>query len=568
MTKPSKKIPMKETTLNDILDNSCNKYKDMALSGFALATPATYKEVYEQVLALAHTLKAKGVKKGDKVCILAENSTNWGIAYFAILRIGGIALPILPDFPDADVRHILTEAKCRIIFTTNKHIEKTFELNKSKLKLIITLDDSEEPSSPYDVSQITPLIKTALPLNKKQIEKLKQLSKKTKPNDIASIIYTSGTSGHSKAVKLSHGNFCANCAAVCTLLKQVKKGETFLSILPMSHTYEFTVGFLVPIAKGCRVVYSAKPPTPTYLGKICKKEKPVIMCVVPMVMEKIYKKRVLSTINNSTLLKFGCKLTPIRKLLVKKIGKKLLAFFGGHLEIMAIGGAAINLETEQFLRDAGFPYIIGYGLTESAPLLAGGPLGDPNIPVGSTGKAIPGVELRIHNPNPETGIGEIHGRGKNIMQGYMDNPEATAETLIADGWMTTGDLGFIDKQGYLHIKGRSKSVIVLSGGENIFPEAIEDKINRYEFVEESLVLENNNKLEAKTYFNQDVIDRDCRGTTVADHEKHIKTLLKQLQQEINLLQPNYSKIHHFTEMKEPFIKTATHKIKRYLYTSA
>ena len=558
---------MKETTLNAVLDASCHNYKDLAVSGFALAETVTYGEMYKKVLALAHVLKSKGIKKGDKICILAENSPYWGIAYFAIIQIRAIALPILPDFPDADVRHILNESKCQIIFTTNKHIEKTFELNKAKLKLIITLDNSEEPSSPYPVTQIEPLIKTTLPLNKKQLKKIEQLGKKSKTDDIASIIYTSGTSGHSKAVMLSHGNFCANLAAVSILLKQIPSGVTFLSILPLSHTYEFTVGFLVPLFKGCRIVYVTKPPTPTYLEKICKKEQPTVMCIVPMVMEKIYKKRVLHALNNNILLKYSCKLPPVRKILMQKIGKKLLTFFGGKLQIMAIGGAAINHKTEQFLNDAGFPYIIGYGLTESAPLLAGGPMDDNNIPVGSTGKPMPGVEIRIHNPHPQTKIGEIHARGKNIMQGYLDNPEATKETLIADQWMTTGDLGILDEQGYLHIKGRSKSVIVLSSGENIFPEAIEDKINSYEFVEESLVLENNTKLEARIYFNQDVVDRDCHGTTVMDQENYIKQLLKQLQHDVNATQPRYSKIHHFTQLKEPFIKTATHKIKRYLYTA-
>ncbi len=555
------------TTLNAVLDQSCTTYNDFPFSGFALDQPMTYRQMQERVLALAHILHHKGVKKGDKICILAENSPNWGVAYFAIIRIGAIAIPILPDFPNADVRHILNESKCRIIFTTSRHIEKTFELDKGRLKLIITLDNSEEPASPYTVAPLASLLEHTLPLTSKDLDKLTKLGQKTDPDDLASIIYTSGTSGHSKAVMLSHANFCANLMSVAILLKQVDSGITFLSILPMSHTYEFTVGFLVPLFKGCRIIYSAKPPTPTYLEKICRIEKPAAMCVVPMVMEKIYKKRVLSAINNNKVLKFGCSFPPVRKMLMRKIGQKLLAFFGGHLQIMAIGGASLNHETEQFLKDADFPYLIGYGLTESAPLLAGGPLGDTSIPVGSTGRPVPGVEIRIHNPSPDTGIGDIQARGQNIMQGYMDNPEATAETLIAEGWMVTGDLGFIDAQGYLHIKGRSKSVIVLSSGENIFPEAIEDSINSYEFIEESLVVENNGRLEAKIYFNQDVIDRDSRGTTVTDRERYVNDLLKRLQSEINAALPGYSKIHRFTERKEPFIKTATHKIKRYLYAS-
>lgn len=286
-----------------------------------------------------------------------------------------------------------------------------------------------------------------------------------------------------------------------------------------------------------------------------------------MIMEKIYKKRVLSAIDKNTLLKLATKIPALRRKLFKKIGQKLLAFFGGQLQLVAIGGAAINIEAEQFLKDAGFPYIIGYGLTETAPVLAGGPLHDPTIEVGSTGKPLPGVEIKISRPDPATGIGEIMARGPNVMQGYYNHPNLTAETIDSDGWLATGDLGSFDQKGNLHIKGRSKSVIVLASGENIYPEAIEEKINSCIHIAESLVVENNNRLEARVYLDYDLVDLETRKKTAQQKKEHIKHLLKNIQQTVNGQLPPYSKISKIIERQEPFIKTATHKIKRYLYAN-
>ena len=339
----------------------------------------------------------------------------------------------------------------------------------------------------------------------------------------------------------------------------------FLSILPMSHTYEFTVGLLIPLSQGCRVVFAGKPPTPTFLERICKEEQPTAMCIVPMVIEKIYKKRVLAALNEKKLLRLACKFGPVRRKVMSKIGERLLNFFGGKLKFLGIGGAALNPDAERFLREAGLPYMVGYGLTESAPLLAGGPISGMEIPIGSCGQPMPDVQVKIHDPDPQTGIGEIWGKGGNIMQGYEGNPDATKEAIQPGGWLATGDLGRIDKNGFLFIMGRSKSVIVLSSGENIYPETIEEKLNGIEWVAESLIVENNNQLEAKIYIDHDVIDRDTANKTVKERLEYTHNLMAELKNEINSQLPAYSKIHHFTERQEPFIKTATHKIKRYLY---
>lgn len=557
---------MSFTTLNQLLDQCCATYGQQPALALAFEAPLPYDRMHAQVRILAAVLHQEGIRRKDKVAILAENSPNWAIAYFAIIRLGAVAVPILPDFPPADVRHILAEARCRIIFTSQRQIEKTYELERSRLKTIITLDNSLDPSASHQVIPFTQFMEKGALLPEKTMAKVAKIAADVDGRDLASVIYTSGTSGHSKAVMLSHGNFCANVASADKILNVATPEWVFLSILPMSHTYEFTIGLLLPLSRGCRVVYAGKAPTPTFLERICKKEQPHAMCVVPMVMEKIYKKKVLAALHDKRLLRLACKVGPLRRAIMARIGERLKAFFGGRLEILAIGGAALNHEAETFLSEAGLPYIVGYGLTESAPLLSGGPVAGAKIPIGSCGRPIPGVELHIHKPYPHTGIGEIWARGNNIMHGYEDNLAATKATLQEGGWLATGDLGYLDDHGFLYIMGRSKSVIVLSSGENIYPETIEEKLNAVEWVAEALVVENNNRLEAKIYVDHDVIDRDTAGKSADQRLSYRRDLMNQLKTEINSRLPAYSKIHHFTERQEPFIKTATHKIKRYLYT--
>ena len=556
----------KKQTLNDLFDASCQKYAARPCLSMAMEEPLTYADIGEKVATMASALYASGVKKKDKVAILAENSPNWGIAYLALIRLGAIVVPILPDFPGTDVRHILTNSQVKIVFTTKRQIEKILELQNHKIKQIITLDNSTIDTELDNLTTFTDFLSNVEQLSEKKRAKLNNMAAEIDENDLASIIYTSGTSGHSKAVMLSHRNLLSNVRSTDHLIT-ITPDWTFLSILPMSHTYEFTIGFLLPLYKGCRIAYAGKSPTPRILEQICKHEKPTALCIVPMVMEKIYKKRVMTAIDHSSLLTMAVKVNFLRRALFKKIGKKLLDFFGGNLKLMAIGGAAINLDTEKFLKEAQFPYLIGYGLTETSPLLAGGPLHDPTITLGSTGKPVPGVEIRITNPDPETGIGAIMARGPNIMQGYYNMPEVTAETIDKDGWLATGDLGNFDEQGNLHIKGRSKSVIVLAHGENIYPEAIEEKINSNLYVMESLVVENNGQLEARVYLNYDLIDQETKGKPNTKQKEFINKILQKLQQNVNSQLPTYSKVNRFIERQEPFIKTATHKIKRYLYTS-
>lgn len=551
-------------TLNGLIDASCASFKDKPAMGMAMEEPISYAELSTRMLALAARMYEEGVRKGDHVAIIAENSPNWGTAYLAIVRLGAIAVPILPELPEADVLHILHEMKVKILFLTQRQIDKIYELQLELLTPLITLDDYMSNASFAQTVSFSDYLAEAKVLRQNLLQEQEVHFPDVEEMDLASIIYTSGTSGFSKAVMLSHKNLVSNAHAASNLATP-QPGDVFLSILPLPHTYEFTCGFILPLLKGCRIAYAGKSPTPAILQRICLHEKPVGIFAVPLILEKIYKKRVLPQIEKSTALSLLCRLGYGRKLVHKRIGLKLQEFFGGELQFMGIGGAALNPEVEDFLYEAEFPYLIGYGMTEASPLLAGGPLGDKTIVRGSTGKPIPGVSIKIVDPDPETGVGEIYGRGPNVMQGYFNDEEGTQEVVTEDGWLATGDLGYMDELGNLHISGRVKNIIVMANGENVYPEPIEHMMNAYGWVVEGLVVENNGRLDAWVYPDYEYVDAKTIDQSRVQRHEYIEALLEKMRKEINLQVPPTSRISKIFERREPFIKTATHKIKRYLY---
>lgn len=552
-------------TLNELVDMSCRKYRQQPAIGMAFEESLNYKTFHERILALAAQLRRLGVKQGDRVALLGENSHHWGTVYLAIVRLGAITVPIFPDLPEADVHHILSETRCKVIFLTQRQIEKIYDL-KQHPHDVITLDDYRDNTGLIRPQTFSDFLAGALADFGDQARAETLDFPQVDTNDLAAILYTSGTSGFSKAVMLSHANLCANVYSASGVI-QITPGWIFLSVLPISHTYECTVGFLLPLLKGCRIVYAGKAPTPAIVQKICEKEQPHVMLVVPLVIEKIYKKRVVPAVEKSKMLSFFCRFSISRKMVYRKMGTRLQSFFGNRLQVMGIGGAALNPEVEAFLRESDFPFLVGYGLTEASPLLAGGPFGDASISLGSTGKPIPQVEIRIDASHPETGVGEILARGGNIMQGYLNDSEATRESLSEDGWLKTGDLGLLDAAGNLHIKGRSKSVIVLSSGENVYPEAIEHTINIFPFVVESLVVERHGLLEAWIYLDYEYIDSETVGQNRTQRHQYIARLLEQMRTTINEQLSKTSRLSRILERREPFVKTATHKIKRYLYSA-
>lgn len=552
-------------TLNDLIDISCRKYRHLPAVGMALEEPLSYKAFHERILALAAHLRSCGVTRGDRVALLGENSHNWCTVYLAVVRLGASAVPIFPELPEADVHHILGEMQCNVIFLTQRQIEKIYDL-KQKLHKVVTLDDYLDDTGLISLQPFSAYLAEAQEQFGDQARDESLEFPVIAKDELACILYTSGTSGFSKAVMLTHANLCANAYSASGVI-QIAPEWVFLSVLPISHTYEFTVGFLLPLLRGARVVYAGKTPTPAILQKICEREQPHVMLVVPLIIEKIFKKRVLPAVEKSRMLTFFCRFTVSRKMIYRKIGAKLTAFFGNRLQVMGIGGAALNPEVETFLHDSGFPYIVGYGLTEAGPLLAGGPYGDTTVAIGSTGKPVPRVEIRIGDPHPETGIGEVQARGQNVMPGYLNDPEATHDSFTVDGWLKTGDLGLFDALGNLCIKGRSKSVIVLSNGENVYPEAIEHKVNAFPFVVESLVVENRGVLEAWVYPDYEFIDSKTTGQNRTQRHQYIAGILEEMRTSLNGQLSLSARLARVQERREPFVKTATHKIKRYLYSA-
>lgn len=389
---------------------------------------------------------------------------------------------------------------------------------------------------------------------------------KVHEEDVAAIIYTSGTTGKSKGVMLSHKNICIT-AEQSLSVRRVTENDRYLSILPLSHTYENSLGFVMPMLKGSSVYYLGKQPTPSILLPALLEVKPTMMFTVPLIIEKIYRNKILPTFTAKWPLRQLYKVPSIRKKLNRLAGKKLIETFGGKIEFFGIGGAKLDRNVEKFLIEARFPYSIGYGLTETAPLLAG--MKTYSFRLQSTGPAIAGVELKINNPERKTGEGEIWARGANVMKGYYKEPELTSEVITPDGWFKTGDLGKLDKDGFLFIRGRLKNIIIGASGENIYPEEIESVINDFPNVLESLVIQKKGKIVAMVHLNMEELQLKYselieNGSTQA--EQKMNELLKELQTYVNQKVNKFSQIQMLLIQPEPFQKTATQKIKRFLYS--
>lgn len=548
-----------ELTLRCLAETSFEKYGPHVAVSFVDEPPMTYSDLKRAVVATAHGLRKRGVKPGDRVAILGENSPQWGTAYLAITCMGAVAVPILPDFHKSEVHHIIRNSGAKVLFVSSKLVHKAEEKRLGALKLLVSLDPIDRRDLPYKVESMVDLMKegakeTVLP------------SAKIKEGDLAEILYTSGTTGHSKGVMLSHKNITYNALQALRAIA-ITPDDTLLSILPMSHSYECTCGFIAPLCGGAKIYYIKGLPTAQTLLPALEEVRPTIVLSVPLIMEKIYKKKVLSEIGEKFLIKDLYKLRPMRKTLNKVVGRRLYKAFGGNLRFICFGGAALSPDVEEFLREADFPYITGYGLTESSPLLTVNPVGE--VKFQSCGKAVESVELRIADPDPQTGIGEILARGPNVMQGYYKNPEATKQTLLEGGWLVTGDRGYLDEDGYLYIKGRSKNVIVGPSGENIYPEQIEAKLAESPYVLESLVYERNGRLVAKVHLDYDLLDQEFGLHKMEEEQaaRKIQEVLQTLKREVNEKVSTFSRIHDIIEQREPFEMTPTKKIKRYLYVS-
>lgn len=530
---------------------SAEKHWNRPMLAYVSESPYTYREAETLIKSLISFLTRLGVKKSTKVAILSENNPNWGISYLAITGMGAVVVPILPGFSAVETGNVLQHSETRCIIVSDKQMHKLKSLELPFLKHIIDIDDfaivSGEKTAYY------------------QYGKFDNNGFKVYEDDLAAIIYTSGTTGKSKGVMLSHRNICFTVHS-SGILQPIEPSDRFLSLLPLSHTYENSLGFLLPVFNGASVYYMKQAAAPSVMLKALKEVKPTMMLTVPMIIEKIYRNRIAPSFKKNKLIARLYRNHTIKMLLHRIAGKKLMKTFGGKIRFFGVGGAKLDPVVEQFLLDARFPLAIGYGLTETAPLLAG--TSPRTARLQSTGPAIQGVELKINNPDAETGVGEIWARGKNVMMGYYKEPEITAEVITPDGWFRTGDLGVLSADGFLSIRGRNKNVILGSGGENIFPEDIESLINNFDHVVESLVVEENGGLVALVHFNKEEIEQRYNDIydKVSDYsDRKIEELKAELQIYINKQVSKYARLNKVIYKPTPFEKTATQKIKRFLY---
>lgn len=561
-------IQLEKYTINEVLKIGVNKFSDKIALSDIDGNGITYNQFGEQVEKIKEFLKDQGIVKGDRVAIIGENSPNWGIAYFSITTMGAIAVPIMTEFQSADVQHILRHSEASAIFVSEKMYEKIEEFKAENLNTYILLDNfSIIPHSKPD------FISDTIKEGKKEFTKIFEAALKfvgvknenVEEKDLAAIVYTSGTTGHSKGVMLTHKNIVYDAAAT-TGIVEIEHDDKLLSQLPLAHTMECTLGLILPVLVGASVYYLQKPPTASILLPALKKVKPTIMISVPLVIEKIYKLKILPEINRKAITRNLYKVPMMRKKINKVAGKKLLDTFGGKLRLFPIGGAALAPDVEKFLKEANFPYALGYGLTETSPLVTG--TNNHNVRMGASGKVLEGMEVKIVDPDEKSGEGEVYIKGPNVMKGYYKDPEKTKEIITEDGWFKSGDLGYLDKDGYLFLKGRSKNVIIGSNGKNIYPEEIEAIIMENNFVLEALVYESEKKIVARVHLNYEELDEKLglNKANESDARKKIDTLLKQIMNDVNSRVSTFSKINKIIEQPEPFVKTPTKKIKRYLYS--
>ncbi|MCX6282151.1 MAG: AMP-binding protein [Bacteroidetes bacterium] len=513
----------------------------------------TYGDLYRRIRAIMAFLEKLGIVPGDKVAILSAGLPNWGASYYAVTFMGAVAVPLLPDFHPDEIRNILEHSEAKAIFFSENQQSKVNSIPEGITSKRIRIEDFSLKNGSLSDPVFIP-----------SAEPLKEYS--VHSDDLASIIYTSGTTGKSKGVMLTHLNICFT-ADKSGRVQEIIETDRFLSVLPLSHSYENTIGMVLPMLRGAGIWYLGKIPTPSVLLPALLEVKPTIMLTVPIIIEKIFRNKIQPAFTKNIFLHAAIHVPFLRKILNVAAGKKLMQTFGGELHFFGIGGAKINRSVEKFLIEAKFPYAIGYGLTETSPLLAG--FNPQNARLQSTGPSIEDIELIIQHPDKKTGEGEIWARGPNVMKGYYKEPVLTSEVLTADGWFKTGDLGIFDKDGYLYIKGRLKNTIIGQGGENIHPEDIESIINNFRHVADSLVVVQQERLVALVQFNREEIEERYSQLKydISNYVEHkIDELQQELLQYVNTRVNKFSQVQRIVVQEFPFEKTPTQKIKRYLYT--
>ena len=519
-----------------------------------------YKDVARKIAKFHIVLESAGIQPGDKIAVCGRNSAHWGVTFLATITYGAVIVPILHEFKADNIHNIVNHSEAKLLFVGDQAWENLNEDAMPLLEGIASLTDftalvSRNEKLTYAFEHRNAIYGQRYPKNFRP-EHI--WYRKDRPEELAIINYTSGTTGYSKGVMLPYRSIWSN-VAYCFEMLPVKAGDHIVSMLPMGHVFGMVYDFLYGFSAGAHIYFLTRMPSPKIIAQSFAEIKPRVISCVPLIVEKIIKKDILPRVDSKIgklLLK-----VPIVNDKIKSLARQAaMEIFGGNFDEIIIGGAPFNAEVEAFLKKIGFPYTIAYGMTECGPIICSSRW--ETLKLASCGKATTRMEVRIDSPDPKTHAGEIVCRGMNMMLGYYKNPEATAQIIDANGWLHTGDLGTIDDEGYVTVRGRSKNLLLTSSGQNIYPEEIESKLNNMPYVAESLIVLQHDKLVALIY--PDFDDAFAHGLQQADIIKVMEANRVELNQQL----PNYSQISKVKIHFEEFEKTAKKSIKRFMYQEA
>ena len=552
---------MNYVDFNSLFEQSIKKNWDLdALTDYEGKT-LQYNDVARKVEKLHILFENAGVEKGDKIALCGRNSAHWAVAFIATLTYGAVAVPILHEFKPQQVHDIVNHSDARLLFVGDVAWEELSADEMPNLEGIIYIPDYS-----LCVSRSEKLTEARENLNRIFGEKYPKYFRpehvtyhKAEAEELALINYTSGTTSNSKGVLIPYRALWSNVQFGQEKLGNIlKRGDNIISMLPMAHMYGMAFEFLFEFINGCHIFFLTRIPSPKIIFKAFGEIKPRIVISVPLIIEKIIKKNVLPKLSTPSM-KLLLALPVVQDKILSKVRQQLVDAFGGNIYQVIVGGAAFNREVEQFLQKIGFPITVGYGATECAPIISYADWKEHRAT--SCGLPVPRMEIRIDSPNPQEVVGEILAKGMNVMQGYYKNPEATEATL-RDGWYHTGDLGIIDADGFLYIRGRSKNMLLGASGQNIYPEEIEDKLNTLPYVSESIVIQKGEKLYALIYPDFD------EATKAGLDEDAIREAMEQNRKDLNAMVASYEQITGIRIYNEEFEKTPKRSIKRFLYADA
>ncbi|HXK75313.1 MAG TPA: AMP-binding protein [Bacteroidaceae bacterium] len=542
------------------IENSIKKNWDLdALTDYKGAT-LQYKDVARKIEKLHILFEHSGVKKGDKIALCGRNSSHWGVTFLATLTYGAVAVPILHEFKPDNVHHIVNHSEAKLLFVGDMMWENLNENHMPQLEGVIFMPDfsvliSRRKKLDFARDNLNKLFGEKYPKNFR-IEHVKY--HQDTAEELALLNYTSGTSGYSKGVMLPYRSLWSNTQFAHEVL-ELQPGSKLVSMLPMAHMYGLAFEFLYEFSVGAHIYFLTRMPSPKIIFQAFAEVQPNLVIAVPLIIEKIIKKSILPKLETPAM-KMLMKVPIVNDKIRASVRDKMIQAFGGRFVEVIVGGAAFNQEIEQFLKDIQFPYTVGYGMTECGPILAYEDWS--RFAQGSCGKAAPRMELKIDSKDPQNEVGEILCKGANVMLGYYKNKEATQAVFTEDGWMRTGDLGIMDAEGNLFIKGRSKNMLLGASGQNIYPEEIEDKLNNMPYVAESLVVQQGDKLVGLVY--PDFDEAFANGLTNDD----VTVRMEENRVALNAELPAYSRLAKMKIYPEEFAKTPKKSIKRFMYQEA